>query len=100
MPEEMKQDAAAADRVLLILAAKASRIEIEPCLYIQTVLIDSTVIIEDDSFAPGMPTPVQMLRQHARLAWFSASAQACLSSESRSAQRTCHSASMVERPCW
>ncbi|MNE26728.1 hypothetical protein D3C80_1201060 [compost metagenome] len=26
-----------------------------------------TVIIEDDSFALGMPTPVQMLRQHARL---------------------------------
>ncbi|SPO69487.1 hypothetical protein [Pseudomonas sp. JV241A] len=25
------------------------------------------MIIEDDSFALGMPTPVQMLRQHARL---------------------------------
>ncbi|WP_223503781.1 hypothetical protein [Pseudomonas sp. BF-R-24] len=31
MPEEMTQDAAAADRALLILAAKAGRIEIEPC---------------------------------------------------------------------
>ncbi|MBF4210930.1 hypothetical protein EI533_24775 [Pseudomonas donghuensis] len=25
------------------------------------------MIIEDDSFALGMPTPVQMLRQHVRL---------------------------------
>lgn len=31
MPEEKNPDAAAADRALLVLAAKAGRIEIEPC---------------------------------------------------------------------
>jgi hypothetical protein len=31
MPEENKHDAAAADRALLILAARAGRIDIEPC---------------------------------------------------------------------
>ncbi len=31
MPEEMKQDAAETDRALLVLAAKAGQIEIEPC---------------------------------------------------------------------
>jgi len=31
MPEEMNKDAAAADRALLVLAAKAGRIEIESC---------------------------------------------------------------------
>ena len=31
MPEEMNQDAAAADRALLVLAARSARIDIEPC---------------------------------------------------------------------
>ncbi|MGE8394697.1 hypothetical protein HFV04_016975 [Pseudomonas sp. BIGb0427] len=30
-------------------------------------MVDRTVIIEDDSFALGMPSLVQMLPQHARL---------------------------------
>ena len=43
------------------------RIGLSQLLYIKPVLIDGTVIIEDDSFVLGMPTPAQMLRQHARL---------------------------------
>ncbi|QBF27441.1 hypothetical protein EXN22_17765 [Pseudomonas tructae] len=43
------------------------KIAIARLLHIQTVLMDGTLIIEDDGFALGMPTPAQMLRQHARL---------------------------------
>lgn len=43
------------------------RIGLSQLLYIKPVLMDGTVIIEDDSFVLGMPTPAQMLRQHARL---------------------------------
>ncbi|MEG0859066.1 MAG: hypothetical protein RSD81_06065 [Pseudomonas sp.] len=43
------------------------RITLPRLLYIQTVLVDGTVIIEDDSFSLGMPTPMEMLEQHALL---------------------------------
>ena len=33
----------------------------------QTVFVGGTVIIDDDSFALGMPTPMEMREQHALL---------------------------------
>lgn len=36
-------------------------------LYKKTVLVGGTVIIEDDSFSLGMPTPMEILEQHAVL---------------------------------
>jgi len=36
-------------------------------LYIQTALVGDAVIIDDDSFSLDMPTPMEMLEQHALL---------------------------------
>jgi hypothetical protein len=43
------------------------RIGLPRLLYMQTVLVGDTVIIDDDSFSLGMPTPMEMLEQHALL---------------------------------
>ncbi|SPO67407.1 protein of unknown function [Pseudomonas sp. JV241A] len=52
---------------LCLSSAPMVKIRSPRLLYIQTVFFGGTVIIEDDHFVLGMPTPVQMLRKHARL---------------------------------